>query len=123
MNKIFTGFLILVIALCLTTPAFSDDPVSPQAAWNLINAGAEVVDVRTPEEFAAGHLAMAKNIDYEEILSHLKELNSDKSKPIVLYCGSGFRAGKAQKALQTAGYTSVVNAGGYDELQEVKLKQ
>ncbi len=120
MNKIISVVFLLVASVCLAIPALCDDKVSSQAAWQLIDTGAQVIDVRTPEEFAAGHLPMARNIDYEDILSHLNELDSDKSKTIVVYCASGRRAGKAKKALESVGYTRVVNAGGYDELYEAR---
>jgi phage shock protein E len=44
-------------------------------------------------------------------------VNNDRSKPVVLYCGSGPRADKAKRQLEAAGYTNVVNGGGYKDLR------
>jgi len=111
--------LTILLLLCgLVSSSFASDNAAAIAA---IKAGAQVVDVRTTGEFAAGHLITAQNIDYETISDHLAELNPDKTKLIVLYCGSGFRAEKARKALLAKGYSAVLNAGGYDELVEAGL--
>jgi phage shock protein E len=77
-----------------------------------------LLDVRTPEEFEKGHLKGSVLIPYDEIDARVSELGSDKTKTIVVYCASGRRAGKAAASLRTLGFTSVVNAGGYDELLE-----
>lgn len=93
----------------------------PEAARRLIASGAVVLDVRTPEEFAEGHLDRAVNIPVSEIEARLSEIDklvgADKSRPVVTYCGSGARSAKAMQALERAGYTNVVNGGGYDDLQ------
>ena len=43
-------------------------------------------------------------------------VGGDKAKPVVVYCASGARSRKAQQQLEAAGYTNVVNGGGYDDL-------
>ena len=113
--------LILIILLLLCGLVSSGSASDNAAAIAAIKAGAQVVDVRTTGEFVAGHLKTALNIEHETISDHLSELNPDKTKPIVLYCGSGFRAEKARKALIAKGYSAVLNAGGYDELVEAGL--
>ncbi len=78
--------------------------------------GGILLDVRTPEEFEEGHLEGAVNLSHDKIEAQMSELDAltggDKSKPIVTYCGSGKRAGKARKTLEDAGYTNVTNVGG-----------
>jgi rhodanese-related sulfurtransferase len=69
-----------------------------------------LVDVRTPEEFASGHIAGAINIPVEELGSRLAEIGSDK--PVVLYCRSGNRSTTAASILESAGYEGVYNLGG-----------
>jgi phage shock protein E len=90
-------------------------------AKQLIANGAVVLDVRTPEEFAGGHVPNAENIPVEELEAHLKGIEKlvggDKTKPIVVYCHSGNRSKKAAVKLVEAGYTAVVNGGGLDDLQ------
>jgi phage shock protein E len=93
----------------------------PAAARALISSGAVVIDVRTPDEFAGGHLPTATNIAVAEIGDHLADVDKlvggDKSRGIVLYCAAGSRAAKAKKILEEAGYQRVVNGGGYDDLK------
>jgi phage shock protein E len=47
-------------------------------------------------------------------------VGSSKDTPIVIYCRSGRRAAKAQEVLQSSGYTNVMNAGGYDDIQAMR---
>lgn len=71
-----------------------------------------VVDVRTPEEFTAGHIDGAKNIPVDDLRSRLSELPREKD--IVLYCAVGLRGYVAQRILMGHGYTQVRNlSGGY----------
>ncbi|HEX9107125.1 MAG TPA: rhodanese-like domain-containing protein, partial [Longimicrobiales bacterium] len=76
--------------------------------------GAVYVDVRTPAEFAAGHVTGALNIPYDQMPQRWQELDSLRAKPVVLYCRSGHRAGIALEELKTHGFTSVVNGGGLE---------
>lgn len=76
-----------------------------------LDAGALVVDVRTPAEFAGGHYRGAINIPVGELSARMEQLGPDKSKPIVLYCHSGARAVSAKHTLTAAGFTDVINAG------------
>ena len=68
-----------------------------------------LVDVRTPAEFAGGHIPTAVNIPYESIVD--KAPTADKAALIVVYCASGSRSRAAAGMLQKAGYTNVVNFG------------
>ncbi len=79
-------------------------------AKKLVAEGAALVDVRTPAEYAAGHLEGAKNIPVQEIGARLKEVGS-KEKPVVVYCASGMRSATAAGLLRRAGFTKVVNLG------------
>lgn len=74
------------------------------------------IDVRTTEEFNAGHLEGAIHIPYEEIATRIGEVTTDKNATIHLYCRSGNRSGIAQQTLQSIGFTRAVNEGGYEEL-------
>lgn len=94
---------------------------APAAAKKLIAEGAAVLDVRAPEDFAEAHLPNARNIPLEEIASRTSEVEQlvggDKTKPIVVYCYSGNRAAKAISHLEGAGFTQLVNGGGFDDLR------
>ena len=80
-----------------------------------IRAGAKVVDVRTPAEYADGFYPGAINIPLAVLPARMVELGP-KDTPIVLYCASGSRSGHAARLLKQAGYTDVINAGGLDDM-------
>lgn len=96
-----------------TAGAASPATVSPVKEW--LDGKALVVDVRTPGEFASGHHPRAVNIPVDQVESRLKEFG-DKSQPIVVYCASGVRSSRAKQTLESAGYSSVINAGGFRDL-------
>lgn len=75
---------------------------SSAEARKLVESGALLVDVRSPGEFAGGHLPGAINVPVQEIGARAKELLK-KGKPIVVYCASGMRSGSAASALKGAG--------------------
>jgi len=69
-----------------------------------------LLDVRTPEEFAAGHIPGAVNIPYDQVAAHLSAIPKDDE--VVLYCGSGRRAGLAAEVLVAKGYTKLAHLQG-----------
>lgn len=86
----------------------------------LIAGGALVVDVRTQEEWDAGHLPSAKHLPLDQVATRVDEVEEwagGKDKPVVVYCASGARSGRAQGALKAAGFANVVNGGGYSSLK------
>ena len=88
----------------------------PALAHELVAAGGVLVDVRTPEEYAERHLDGAVNIPVDELKTRMGEVDKltggDKAKPIVVYCQSGGRAGRAKTVLLGAGHPQVTNLGG-----------
>ena len=80
------------------------------SAWS---GDAHWVDVRSPGEFGSGHVSEAVNIPHTEITQRIAEVTTDPDATLYLYCRSGNRSGKAKKALEQAGFTNVVNVGGY----------
>lgn len=89
-------------------------------ALNAVANGALLIDVRTPEEVAQGSFENAINIPHGEIVAGLGALNLDKKTPVVVFCRSGNRSGKAKAALDEAGYSLVINGGAYDDLRAVQ---
>ncbi|MGL4474352.1 MAG: rhodanese-like domain-containing protein, partial [Shewanella sp.] len=88
-----------------------------------IQDGALIVDVRTPAEFAEGHLADAINIPVDQIAQVFAERDIAKDTEVVLYCRSGNRSGKAQQTLIEQGYTHTFNGGALEELQRTAPAQ
>lgn len=66
-----------------------------------------VVDVRSPEEYAEGHVPGAINLPHDRINEFLTQLENDKSSSLVLYCRSGRRAKLAANELQKLGFGNI----------------
>ena len=92
----------------------------PEKAWTMINGGALLVDVRTADEYAAGHLDEAIHIPVDEVKQRIAEFGEDKNRAIVVYCKRGIRSGRAADMLIEHGYTNVHNGGGYSSLVSSK---
>lgn len=75
------------------------------------------IDVRSPEEYASGHLEGAINIPYRQIATSIAQVAPDKTRRIRLYCAIGVRAQMAKYALEAQGYERVTNEGGYEALR------
>jgi phage shock protein E len=76
--------------------------VTSGEAHQLVAQGAVLVDVRTPEEFAGGHLDGARNVPVDELAGRMGELPRDRV--LVVYCRSGARSSRAAAMLRGAGY-------------------
>ncbi len=87
--------------------------LTPTLAVQLINKEkAQVIDVCSAQEFAAGHIAGAKNIPLEQIAAGGKGLPSNKGIPLVVVCASGVRSGKAVAELKKLGYEKAQSLSG-----------
>jgi len=75
-------------------------------------AGVTVIDVRTPDEFAAGHIENAINIDVEGGNFDAGIADLDKAKTYAVYCHSGRRSGIAANTMAAAGFTNVYDLDG-----------
>lgn len=112
--------LRLLLSLCLgvvlwsCTPAIAGEQVSPAVLSLQIEQDSAplILDVRTPEEYAEGHVPGAVNIEYRQIPVQVETLRAYEDKTVVVYCERGVRAGRAEAALVEAGFTSVVELSG-----------
>lgn len=94
-------------------------PIYPNLAVTLIEMGVPVVDVRSDEEVEeTGTLADAAHIPHTEIDEIMALIGENTSRAVILYCGSGRRAGRAIENLRERGYHGMVNAGGFEDLRE-----
>ena len=120
MNFLLENWLLVVVALtsglALLAPnlqALGAPGLSPTQAVLMINREkANVVDVRSAEEFAAGHLIGARHVAMENISADLAQTVTDKKRPLILVCASGMRSQKAQRIAQQLGYENVHSLGG-----------
>ena len=78
-------------------------------------AGARIVDVRTPGEFAGGHVEGSVNIPLDQFEARMAEI--DFNEPVLLCCASGGRSGMARQILERAGHAQAHNAGPWTRLQ------
>ena len=117
---------IAIFAAAIITVSAAEPAVAKPAAaatWLAATPAAQVLDVRTKEEFAAGHLAKAVLIpwtDKDFATRAAKEL--DPGKPLLVYCRSGRRSAEAAAALVKLGFTDVRNVeGGILAWEKAKL--
>ena len=96
--------------------------VNTTEATQLINKKAQVIDVRTPEEYARGHIRQSKLIPLSNLTEQLPLAKLNQDKPVLIVCESGMRARRAAALLAKEGYTDVsVLDGGIRSWQEAQL--
>ena len=107
--------LFLILGLFLSMVACAQKNISPQEFHDMITKDPklQVVDVRTPQEFAAGHIKGAKNVDFrspdfeKNIAKAVK-----KRKTVLVYCRSGKRSLNAMNLMVKNGFKDVYNMEG-----------
>ncbi len=113
----------LAAALCLVTLASCAAPTTSKATVQIItpeeaksrldaDAGIVLVDVRTKEEFDAGHIANALLVPVDTLAAEAAKVLPDKNATYFVYCRSGNRSATASKLLVDMGYTHVYDLGG-----------
>lgn len=105
---------VIAVAAWLVIRRFIGGKASMSIVKQKIEAGASIVDVRTPEEYRDGGYPGAVNIPLQVLGARLGEIPKDR--PVVLYCASGGRSGLAARQLKAAGYADVINAGGLGDM-------
>jgi phage shock protein E len=120
----YPKFLFPVIAACLfngllagCAPAPTPTPMGDITVIELeqriaTNSAPLILDVRSADEYSAGHLPAATNIPHTEIPNRLAELPADRETEIIVHCHSGKRAAVAQKSLEEAGFSNVRHLEG-----------
>lgn len=107
LDNIFVVAIAVVSGAALLWPALAPrgNRASPLQATQMINRGKTVVlDVRSADEFAAGHVRDAKNIPLSDLGNRIGELDKSKGRTIIVVCQTGARADKAVRQLQAAGF-------------------
>lgn len=82
---------------------------------------AQLIDVREPDEYAAGHILGARNIPLSQLRLRMKELRKDQ--PIYLYCQNGLRSGRAAQMLYRKGYRDLYHLKGGFKMWTGKVKK
>jgi len=122
--------LVLLTTLLLLTPAFAKEPaasfveVKPEQAIELVKKEAAkseaaakkepltVLDVRTPEEYAKGHIDGATNIDFNDDSFKEALAKLDRSKPYLVHCAAGGRSAKTRELMKSLGFKNIFHLEG-----------
>ncbi len=120
MKFLLDNWMLITIAILSATMLFMPmvqgavaPGVDPNAAVQLMNREkAVVVDVCEPTEFAAGHIAGAKNIPLGELEAKLGNAVKNKTVPVILVCQSGARSARAVATAKKLGYENAQSLGG-----------
>ena len=116
------NMMILLLVLLVGFYIFSNRPpkgvetIGVEELKEYQKKGALILDVRTPEEYRAGHIPGSKNQPVGP--EFLAGLPKDKTKPIVVYCRSGKRAADAERQLLKRGYEQVYHFGSIGKWKE-----
>lgn len=121
-SKIMRGIagktLILAAVFSLGFQACNSSPKGNELNPTAFKAGLNdkaneiLLDVRTPEEFEAGHIKNALNIDWYNPSFKEQVAKLDKNKPVFIYCKSGGRSGQATQVLKSMGFTEIYDLDG-----------
>lgn len=104
----FGAVMLLALGIALTRPAAATRAdISNAELRELAGKGARLVDVRSPGEYAMGHIEGAENVPVEQITSAAGSW--DKSVPVIVYCATGARSMNAAQFLAANGFTKVYN--------------
>ena len=124
MTRILRSIATTFLLIALAAPAVATElraPIAPADAAAAIASDTppQVLDVRTAEEFAQGHLPSATLIPHDELAARLAEL--DRDRPVLVYCRSGRRATDAEKVLAANGFDVRQIEGSWLRWQEESL--
>ena len=115
-HPVLAGAVILALVVVVTFESrlrsTGQSAISSQDLIRLMNQGALVLDIRKPEEFAAGHVNGAKQLDSDKILSAGETHKRFKDKPVVVICDSGSLAAAAVRQLTHQGFTKAFTLRG-----------
>jgi len=113
MKKIvFLLIAVLLVGCKDGSNAVTYEKISPQDAKTLMVQGNIILDVRTAEEYADGHIDGAVLLPLADIQAGKYDVLDDKNQVILVYCRSGNRSGQASTILADAGYTNIKDFGG-----------
>ena len=104
------AFLVLLTTHALADPQAPSIAPAELAARRAEGTAPVVIDVRTAEEYAAGHIPGALNIPFDRVVEQIADVDAPHG--VALYCMVGPRARKGEAALLGAGYPSVLHIEG-----------
>ena len=114
-KRILSFMMVFLISMVgCNEPAEGQSLDSPKEFQSFIekNPDAQIIDVRTPEEYANGSIEGSVLINFYDSDFKDRVQKLDKSKPVMVYCAAGGRSGKASKMLVSEGFTNVHDLKG-----------
>jgi Rhodanese-related sulfurtransferase len=111
-KKLLATFALIAGATLSLAGCASAEPVE-------ITADTVIIDVRTPGEFASGHLEGAVNIDIQSPDFAAQVMELDKDGEYFIYCRSGNRSGQAISQMDKMGFTDMTNGGGVQQASDI----
>ncbi|MBC8083983.1 MAG: rhodanese-like domain-containing protein [Hymenobacter sp.] len=120
-------FLLLALlgVFCLARPVLAQTATQPEPPTVTASLQKKrrivLLDVRTPAEFATGHLKGARNLDFRAPGFGDQVSRLDKSQTYVLYCASGNRSGQTTVLMEETGFKKIINAGAFKDLEAAGL--
>lgn len=102
----------MVVVTELRRKAAGVASVEPSDAVRLINNDAAVIDLRSSEAFARGHIVNSRNVPMDELDARMNKLAALKSKPVLAVCEAGVTSTKAVDTLRKSGFESVYGLKG-----------
>lgn len=112
MKKILPLLIIVVACASPDSKNAANYLLEPEEFESKIHHGATLIDVRTVEEYASGHISGSLNMDVNNPGFKDNVLMLDRSKEYALYCASGVRSGKAAEIMRQSGFASVYTLTG-----------
>lgn len=112
LKSFFLFFITLVTFGCHSQNAVQTIDVKSYSEKIKTNSNAQILDVRTPEEYATGHINNSDNVNWLSESFVVRTDKYDKTKPVFVYCKSGGRSLKASEKLVELGFTTVYNLDG-----------
>jgi len=124
--KAKSSFLLLLFIFSLSISKAQTTNLAPQEFIAKVKTtkNAQLLDVRTPQEWEAGKIASSNCINVNDATFKQQIEKLDKNKPVFVYCAAGGRSSKAAPILQQAGFKYIYNltGGGYKDLANAGVK-
>ena len=125
MKTVFS-ILLLTCLFALNYSVQAQENLAPNAFVQKLKTtpNAQLLDVRTPNEWNAGKIASSKCVNFMDADFKQQVEKLDKNKPVFVYCAAGGRSTKASQVLKEAGFKLIYNlqGGGYADLAEEGIK-
>jgi rhodanese-related sulfurtransferase len=113
MNVLLLSLMLILGSTAACQTASKDRVLAPDAyEQELSKENIQLIDVRTPGEYSAGHIANARLMDWSGGQLEAEWKTLDKDRPVVLYCASGRRSAAASAFLRKNGFTDITDLSG-----------